>query len=194
MSEKNRIEKILQYEGLSIGQFAQEIGIKNSTLSHILNERNKPSLDVIKKILARYTNINSEWLIFGQGSMFKKEGHSQEPKLFEDDDVTHNESDIYPIREPQKEVSQITSIQEASVKSEDPPVYNRTIRHESRRSEINSQRNEFDELNNKKAEKEISIQKEYIDEKLGLDRINDRNVTKIIIYYSDNTFQEFDSK
>lgn len=49
MTDKSRIEKIIQTFEMADGQFAQEIGIQNSTLSHILNGRNRPSLDVIKK-------------------------------------------------------------------------------------------------------------------------------------------------
>ena len=50
MSEKQRIEKIILLEGLTSGDFAKEIGVQTSTLSHILNERNRPSLDVMRKI------------------------------------------------------------------------------------------------------------------------------------------------
>jgi len=49
MEEKDKIEKIMQAENLNSAQFATEIGIQGSTLSHILNGRNKPSLDVLKK-------------------------------------------------------------------------------------------------------------------------------------------------
>ena len=52
-------------------QFSDEIGIQRSTLSHVLSGRNKPSLDFIQKILTVYKNVNSDWLLFGKGEMFK---------------------------------------------------------------------------------------------------------------------------
>ena len=72
MTDKSRIEKIIQTFEMADGQFAQEIGIQNSTLSHILNGRNRPSLDVIKKILRRFPEIDPDWLIFGHSSMLRK--------------------------------------------------------------------------------------------------------------------------
>ena len=94
MDEKIRIEKLMQHEGMTSGQFAQEIGIQNSTLSHILNNRNNPSLDVMKKILNRFPLINSDWLILGQGAMFRQESHSQMPTLFGFEDESSSLSDI----------------------------------------------------------------------------------------------------
>jgi len=90
MSEKDRIELILQQEGISSGQFAAEIGIQSSTLSHLLNNRNKPSLEVIKKILNRYPEISSDWLIRGEGSMYRDSKKSQPLNLF--DNVVVNTS------------------------------------------------------------------------------------------------------
>ncbi|NLI37462.1 MAG: helix-turn-helix transcriptional regulator [Bacteroidales bacterium] len=49
--------------------FSEEIGIQQSTLSHILNGRNRPSLDVVMKISQRYPEISLDWLINGQGDM-----------------------------------------------------------------------------------------------------------------------------
>ncbi len=54
------------------GQFADELGIQRSNISHILSERNKPSLDLVQKILLRFKYINTDWLIFGKGEMIKQ--------------------------------------------------------------------------------------------------------------------------
>ena len=121
MSEKVRIEKVMQFVGLTSGQFAQEIGVQTSTLSHILNDRNKPSLDVMKKILNRYQNINAEWLILGQGSMQKKETHSQAPTLFGEDDVSESISDSNLFDEVEKNDTEKFSIQHQSYKTEEMP-------------------------------------------------------------------------
>ena len=69
---KERIIKFLTHENLTGTRFADEIGVQRSSVSHILSGRNNPSFEFIQKILSRYKNINSEWLIMGIGSMYKK--------------------------------------------------------------------------------------------------------------------------
>ncbi|MFA6582587.1 MAG: helix-turn-helix transcriptional regulator, partial [Paludibacter sp.] len=81
MEVKEKIEKIMEKEQMNSLQFASEIGIQGSTLSHILNDRNKPSLDVLKKILNRFRTISSDWLILDVGSMYRQEKQSQAPTL-----------------------------------------------------------------------------------------------------------------
>lgn len=69
MEIKDRIKIIMERENMASGAFAESIGIQQSTLSHILNGRNNPSLDVIMKIHQKYSDIKLEWLLYGQGSM-----------------------------------------------------------------------------------------------------------------------------
>ncbi|MDR2138335.1 MAG: helix-turn-helix domain-containing protein [Tannerella sp.] len=66
---KERIIQVMNAEGLSSSKFAEEIGIQRAAMSHILTERNKPSADVLVKILTRFQDINSEWLMRGIGPM-----------------------------------------------------------------------------------------------------------------------------
>lgn len=68
---KNRIKSIIDSEKMNAAQFASEIGIAPSSLHHIVSGRNNPSLDVIQKIIERYPQINVEWLVNGDGNMFK---------------------------------------------------------------------------------------------------------------------------
>lgn len=69
---KERIIKFLTHENLTGTRFADEIGVQRSSVSHILSGRNNPSFEFIQKILSRYKNISSDWLIMGIGSMYKK--------------------------------------------------------------------------------------------------------------------------
>jgi len=68
---KDKIEKILLYLGISPSQFADELGVQRSGISHILSERNKPSLEFIQKVLLKYKEINPEWLMTGKGEMLR---------------------------------------------------------------------------------------------------------------------------
>ena len=94
MDEKDRIEKIMLKEEMNSAVFATEIGIQGSTLSHILNGRNNPSLEVLKKILNRFRTVSSDWLILGVGSMYRVEKQSQTPTLFDslDENITKSVS------------------------------------------------------------------------------------------------------
>lgn len=72
---KERILEFLRTENKTSAQFAEEIGVQPSGISHIISGRNKPSLDFILKMLEKYSYISTDWLLFGRGSMFK------EPKM-----------------------------------------------------------------------------------------------------------------
>ena len=76
---KDRILEIIKYYNLSSSQFANEIGIQRSAISHILSGRNKPSLDLILKILNKFPEINTDWLILGNGEMIKNRDESNIP-------------------------------------------------------------------------------------------------------------------
>ena len=68
----DRIQFILKSMNLSPSQFADEISVQRSSLSHILSGRNKPSLDFVSKVLTSYPDISSDWLLFGTGTMMRK--------------------------------------------------------------------------------------------------------------------------
>lgn len=76
-----RITKIIEREGLTPSKFAEAIGIQRSAMSHILNGRNNVSLDVLMKILDRFTYVDSDWLLFGKGEMERNRVAAQ-PDLF----------------------------------------------------------------------------------------------------------------
>ena len=69
----DRIREVINYSQLSAAAFADTIGISRSGLTHLLTGRNQPSLDVAKKILAKYPEISTEWLIMGMGEMMRQE-------------------------------------------------------------------------------------------------------------------------
>jgi transcriptional regulator with XRE-family HTH domain len=76
---KERIIEFLKKENKTSAQFAEEIGVQPSGISHILSGRNKPSLDFVIKMLEKYNYISSDWLIFGKGKMYRD---AQQPDLF----------------------------------------------------------------------------------------------------------------
>lgn len=82
-----RIQEIIDKERINASAFADEIGISRGAMNHILNGRNKPSLDVLLKIVNRYKNINLEWLMLGTLPMYKTEKIAFQPNLFDEDPI-----------------------------------------------------------------------------------------------------------
>jgi transcriptional regulator with XRE-family HTH domain len=68
---KERISEFLRAENKSSAQFAEEIGVQPSAVSHVLSGRNNPSLDFVLKMLNKYPYISVEWLLFARGVMYK---------------------------------------------------------------------------------------------------------------------------
>lgn len=64
MDLNKKIEQIIVEKGLSPSYFADTIGIQRSSISHILSGRNKPSLDIIQRILKAFPDIDRDWLLF----------------------------------------------------------------------------------------------------------------------------------
>lgn len=111
---KDRIKKIMDNEDLTPARFADNLQINRAVISHILNGRNNPSLDVVMKILSEMDYINSDWLLNGNGSMYR-DGHSPSKNqnkqgLFDVDAVeTDSNKDVSKYhKEKQVEHSNIT--------------------------------------------------------------------------------------
>ncbi|MGM9791496.1 MAG: helix-turn-helix domain-containing protein [Candidatus Cryptobacteroides sp.] len=67
-----RLEQFLAAENITQSQFADTLGVASSSISHLLGGRNKPSYDFIESLARCYPELNLEWLITGNGTMYKK--------------------------------------------------------------------------------------------------------------------------
>ena len=68
-----RLEVILDYYGLSASAFADKVGVQRSSLSHLLSGRNKPSLDLILKIVESFPEVDLYWILNGKANFPKSE-------------------------------------------------------------------------------------------------------------------------
>ena len=141
MNMRDRILKIMEREGLTPSKFAESIGIQRSAMSHIISGRNNPSLDVLLKILERFTY--SDWLLFGKGEMIR-EHVLTEPNLFTN--MLENRPNVQVVAENRKEIG---------------------------------------------VEIPVNIQKQPVVEQVICQEKPSKNVSKIMIFYSDNTFDTF---
>lgn len=75
-----RLQQFLFAENISQSAFADTVGVARASVSHILSGRNKPGFDFIESLTRAYPALNIEWLITGEGKMYKTS--KAEPDLF----------------------------------------------------------------------------------------------------------------
>jgi len=91
-----RLLQFIDAENLSQSQFADILGVARASISHILSGRNKPGYDFIESIMLHFPSLNIEWLITGQGKMYKSLSGSSQPNkiapepVVEEDDLFAN--------------------------------------------------------------------------------------------------------
>ncbi|MFA6701087.1 MAG: helix-turn-helix transcriptional regulator [Dysgonamonadaceae bacterium] len=146
MEIKDRIKAIMEAENETPAKFADRLQINRAVISHILNGRNNPSLDVVMKILSDMDYINPDWLLNGIGNMYRSEVNS----------------DTLP-----KERTLFSTETDASGVGPHPD-------------------NTFKNIGEQRVIPKPSENNVFVSEK-----IPDKKIAQIIIYYSDNTFESF---
>ena len=113
-----RLQRIMNYYDLNASALADSLGVLRSSISHLLSERNKPSLDFVLKIIDKYPEVDLYWLLYGKGS-FPKEEKKPAPTplpteiLFPEDNVledSEKERKVVPEIPVKKQKKQIQKI------------------------------------------------------------------------------------
>ncbi|EPD29820.1 Bacteriophage CI repressor helix-turn-helix domain-containing protein [Capnocytophaga granulosa] len=113
-----RLQRIMDYYDLNASALADSLGVLRSSISHLLSERNKPSLDFVLKIIDKYPEVDLYWLLYGKGS-FPKEEKKPAPTplpteiLFPEDNVledSEKERKVVPEIPVKKQKRQIQKI------------------------------------------------------------------------------------
>lgn len=66
---KDRIRQVMESKHMTQQQFAQAIDMAPATLSSIFNGRTKPTLNIVEAIKKKFSDISTDWLMFGSGTM-----------------------------------------------------------------------------------------------------------------------------
>ena len=70
MEAWERIQKIMDEEGLNKNSFSKAIGISNNvTITRIINEKRSPSRSTCEKIVTAFPKYNLTWILTGEGNM-----------------------------------------------------------------------------------------------------------------------------
>ncbi len=172
----DRIKQVMEFSGLSPAQFATELGINRSNLTHLFSGRNQPSLDFIRKILIRFPQVKTEWLMMGMGPMLKDESHqSQIPIVIET-----SEPDLFSQSLPK-------------IEKPIPIIENKPIE----KIEVNESNFLDESIKNKKnvienTARELNPVKEHTSAPQIFNSREGKKVKKIVMFYMDNTFEIYE--
>ncbi|MBP6429383.1 MAG: helix-turn-helix domain-containing protein [Bacteroidales bacterium] len=196
---QERILLLMKSFGMNPTEFADEIGVQRSSISHILSGRNNPSLDLVTKILNRFPEIDSNWLVLGKGSLVVKSEEKSEKiennetskpsnNLFEQDsndlfsdNQSNNSSkgDKNTIDELQRKI-EILEKRSAEKETQSTILENNVINRD-----IDVAREKV-EVKNREDERVDIIQKADS----SLNSNSNKHIKKVIIFYSDNSYEE----
>jgi transcriptional regulator with XRE-family HTH domain len=173
---QDRIFLLVKTKNFTSAEFADAIGVQPSNISHIMSGRNKPSLDLVMKVLKKFPEIRSEWLINGVGSMTKDyslvneedKGKAekkptntiQQALLF--DPVSESTSSKMQIEE-EKVIIEVAEKAETEKEISENPLFTEKLpeNHHQERKKIDPHRNTF------------------------------KKIEKIVVFYEDRTFREY---
>lgn len=73
---KDRIKKIMESNHMTQKIFSQFTGISEGSLSGVLNNKTRPTLQMVDAIHKHFPQVSLEWLMYGIGSMEPAAGSS----------------------------------------------------------------------------------------------------------------------
>jgi transcriptional regulator with XRE-family HTH domain len=162
---KDRIVKLLEFTKITPAEFADLIGIQRSSLSHVMTGRNYPGYVFIQKILEAYPQLNSRWLLTGQGKMFEEENAVSMIPTHKVSSGVQGDLFSMATRPNAMEAQPEKTVEETLIREEP------TVPYASKKTE------------NKVEKNTIFSQSESI--------LTEKEVTKVLIFYRDRTFEEY---
>jgi len=63
MDIQQKVHLLMTKYGYSPAQFADQLGVPRSSISHLMSGRNKPSLEFIRKLIASFPETDLYWLL-----------------------------------------------------------------------------------------------------------------------------------
>ena len=173
MDFSNRFTKVIEHSELSPAEFAEEIGVQRSSISHITSGRNKPSLDFITKIKTAFPDFEWNWLITGEGEMLISE-KEPEPIVVEKPEVVEKKKPSLP---------DLFSLIDDENFGKDETPQNFTKNDNVRESNISYH----------KSEKNILSDSQPLEKLAQKQDPKKRNVKRIVFFYEDGTFETFEN-
>ncbi|MBD2701579.1 helix-turn-helix transcriptional regulator [Spirosoma sp. BT702] len=171
MTINDKIKQILIDKNLTPSYFADEIGVQRSSISHILSGRNRPSFDIIQKIIRRFPELGYDWIMEEdniQSNQIPSSGYGNRP---------NNNRPATDRRDPYAATSQLP------------------FSYVNQPSGVRTQRNEIPP-----ATTPVSPPVQYIEpasestntsEPVINSNAQEKKVERILIFYTDGSFREY---
>ncbi len=174
---QDRIFLLLKTKNFTGAEFADKIGVQPSNISHIMSGRNKPSLDLVMKILNKFPEVRSEWLLNGQGTMTKDYGLSN--VAVEEMNGKNQRNTIQQKLEFEK-----------PVESSNLSARGEEVLNENNLDKIGTSDEKKAEVVDKEQIGEIG-ERLNVKEKKEPHKIYHKKIEKIVVFYEDRTFREY---
>ncbi len=194
-SLNDRILTFINSLSISHATFADEIGVQRSAIAHIAKGRNRPSLDMVYKIIDRYPEVNIMWLLRGEGNMISNTPNVislQQRQIIPsspviDESLKHTlfaqeEEKNIPVAKKEEEIAPVSRSKETST----------TAQNTARSYSVN----DFDE---EEAAETPAVQPAtpVVKEAPSIESIipaavkKEKKISRIIVFYDDSSYEEF---
>lgn len=184
---KDRIILLIKAKNLTAAQFADEIGVQKSSISHIISGRNNASLDFIQKVLICYPDVSMDWLMFGKGPIFKGMAIAADPN-----NDGHSEARSTPLSAAVDLFSGLNPVRGTEFSLENNLSLSDTDSEKEKIADI-SKGGVLSVKENKPVHNDESEVKVLEKQKITSEHTNTstKSIIKIVEFYSDNTYREF---
>lgn len=185
-----RISLVLRTKNITPSQLADDLGVQRSGISHILNGRNKPSLDFIQKIIKRYPDISMTWLMFGEGPMMnpypekeEMKGENKKPAI-----IQSSIMDLFPPNDQLKENNEYPEGFRA-VESDVNSSENQDVVTVSTSNAQTDQKNT--KLSPESEIEDLLIENHQHSERKAQNLVKSKKISRIVIFYNDKSFVDY---
>lgn len=118
MKFSKQLQKIMHHFGLSTTELADKISVPKATISHLISERNKPSLEFIMKLHTTFPTLNLEWLIYEKEPFLVTEIHQMSIEKDQNEiSVLNKNSEKETVNEIESEVAIENQTEEIETKN-----------------------------------------------------------------------------
>ena len=182
MDDKERIEYIILEKQLSNTEFCTKANIAPATLSHILSGRSKPSLAILRGVVAGFPDLNPEGVLLGTGEMYR---NSSSSVFSNEDSESAQEGTSSNSPESEETLGVFGSMNDMFAQSPSTNIYNKGVAERSAaqgRAAV------------EKHEKPQMNLSDIVRETLEVIQKPQRKIVEVRIFFDDGTYETFSPK
>jgi transcriptional regulator with XRE-family HTH domain len=113
----------MSHFNLTPKELAERLSVQRSSISHILNGRNKPSVAFITKMSEEFPDLNTSWILYGKAPMITNVNAGEEEPIVDNESPDFSEV----VQEILEDTSVNTVTKEARQKHIDSSSLNKKI-------------------------------------------------------------------